>query len=470
MFIFAFGYLSLPVFLVLFTFFSTPFVGLSAAVLVGIVFCCCRAHHTETSIAKMSILRDYWPLLVIAIAIACLCMALPFKFWDWEKHFAVLNTLTASAWPPLVEVHEQVWFLRYYLAWYVVPALFAKIFGAQLLTVFMFIWTATGVFTTLLLAFHKIKKVKHLFIVAAVFFLFSGLDIVGIFYRDEIEQITPHWLQWWSLGGYMGSYLFNLSLLPQHTVGICLATCLFLYNRELAVSYSALIVVVVALWSPFGAVGLLPIVAYSLAKQGCQSILTVQNCLFAPLLALPILLYLSQGAGQVPFMFVWQWQDFSLSESIIFVFSEFLIITVIMYWLCPQQRQLLATLGLFLAVLYLFRGGQVNDLMSRGAVASICLLAILAAKQLIQKRAWHREVLVLYLLLGAFPVTVAFVKGILPATARPDKNMNFANLLSIYTYEEYPYMTYSYLVKTQDMRNVLGVPLLRDLAAPNVGR
>ena len=463
MFIFAFCYLSLPVFLILFTFFSTPFVGLSAVALTAIVFCLCNSHYSKhKGHFQARILIGYWPLLVVAVVISCLCMAFPFKFWDWEKHYTVFNLLSRAAWPPMLELNGQEYFLRYYTAWYVLPSLISKLFSKQFLTFAMIIWTSVGIFTTLFLAFYKVKKLSHLFIVAGVFFLFSGLDAVGILYRDEIEQITPHWLQWWSLGGYIGSYLFNLSLLPQHTVGTCLAVCLFLYNRYLAVRYSALITTVVVMWSPFCALGLLPVVIWSIAKEGYKSALTIQNLIIAPLLAAPILLYLSQGAEQIPLMFVWQWEDFSLSESAIFVISEFVIITLIMYWLRPQERSLIAALGVFLAILYFFRGGEVNDMMSRGAVASICVLSILAAKQLIEKRGWQREVLSFYLIIGALPVAVAFVKGIMPSTERPDKNMSFEKLTSIYTYEEHPYMTFSYLVSVSDMKKVWGIPILRD--------
>ena len=182
MFTFAIAYLSIPVFLVLFTFFSIPFVLLSAIALVVLVFCLYNYLQSGyTKDFRLRFLVKYWPLILISIVVTYLCVVSPFKVWDWEKHFAVLNTLVESSWPPVVKLNEETWFLRYYLGWYIVPALLAKMFGSQLLTAFMFIWTATGVFTTLFLAFSHFRKMHH-FLLPRQYFSFSlgwTLSVLG---------------------------------------------------------------------------------------------------------------------------------------------------------------------------------------------------------------------------------------------------------------------------------------------------
>ena len=463
MFIFALTYLLAPVFLILFTFFSIPFVLMSAVALVVLVFCLYKSHNMEhADHFSTRILSDCWPLLIIAAVISCLCLISPFKFWDWEKHYAVFNLLIGSTWPPVIELDGQPWFLRYYAAWYVMPALLAKAFGPLLLTSAMIFWTATGVFITMFLAFYKIRKISHLFLVAAVFFLFSGLDIVGIFYHGHIEEVTPHWLQWWGAGGYMGSYLFSLSLLPQHTIGTCLSACLFIYNRQLAVRYGALIIVAIAMWSPFCAIGLAPVAILALVKEGYGSAFTYQNLLAAPLIAIPIVLYLMQGTGEMPFMFVWQWKGFNFEQFILFMVSEVILIVTILLYIKGEEKDLVVATFIFFLFLCIFRGGPHGELFSRGTVAGLCTLSILAGKALFQNSGWRREILVVYLLIGAFPVLVAFAKSISSSTSRVDKRTTAETLNFKYPLEEKPFTTY-YLAKQQDATYVAGISLLRTM-------
>lgn len=164
MFTLAIAYLSLPVFLVLFTFFSTPFVWLSAIALVVLLFCLLNSQQDTKVYHKIKI-RHCWPLLLVALVVTYLCVVSPFDIWDWEKHYAIFNALINKSWPPVVELKEQTYFLRYFTAWYALPSLFAKIFGTQLLTLAIFIWTTAGVFIALLLAFSYLSKTSHLFTV-----------------------------------------------------------------------------------------------------------------------------------------------------------------------------------------------------------------------------------------------------------------------------------------------------------------
>ncbi len=468
MFIFALTYLLAPVFLILFTFFSIPFVLMSAVALVVLVFCLHKSHNMEhADHFSTRIISDYWPLLIIAAVISYLCLVSPFEIWDWEKHYAVFESLQRDSYPPIFEIDGKMWLLRYYIAWYMVPAMLAKVFGSQLLTISMIIWTAIGVFITLFLAFQKIQKTSHLFLVASVFFLFSGLDIVGVFYLNYIEEITPHWLQWWGTGGYIGSYLFNLALLPQHTLGMCLATCLFLYNRPLAIRYGAVIIVVTQMWSLFSVIGLLPIAVWALLREGYRSAFTLQNLLVAPLLAIPIGIYLMQGGEHVPFMFVWQWKDFNLNHYILFVTSEIILILIIMLYINKNDRNLIVIAGSFILFLCLFRGGQFGEFLSRSAVPIMCVLSIFAGMALLENKGLRKEVLVVYLLIGAFPVVVAFVKSITPSTPRANKNMTFEELTRIYTWEDHPYVTYPCLVRRDKVLHIFDIPLMRGLPYKN---
>ena len=464
MFLFAISYLSIPVFLVLFTFFSAPFVLLSAAALTVLIFCLYRCQYDgQIRDFSLRILVDYWPLLLISIVITYLCVVSPFKIWDWEKHFTVLNTLVESSWPPVITLNEQTWFLRYYLGWYMVPALLAKIFGAQLLTLFMFIWTATGVFTALFLAFNNLQKITHLFIAALVFLFFSGLDIICAYLNDSIPALYPHWPQIWAGWGEIWPALTGIAWVPQHVVGGWVAACLFLYDRNLSVKYSALVISITALWSPFCAIGLIPIAIWAVFKEGYRTAITLPNLLTAPLIAICVGMYLSQGAEQVPFMFVWEHDKFSISSFILFLLFEFSLVLVILYLSRKVDKSLIITLGLSLVFLCLVRFGVLNDLLMRGAIPAICIMSILLVKTLLQSEKQWREIIIAHFLIGALPVAFAFAKGLSSSMGKVDEKMNFKKLTSLYTYEEYPEMTYAYLVETGNAARFFGVTLLRNL-------
>lgn len=470
MFTFAIAYLSLPVFLVLFTFFTVPYVLLSAVALVVLSFC---LHNSQLSKQHKDFcwqsLAKYWPLLLFSLVVTYFCVVSPFKVWDWEKHYAVFNALVQRPWPPVVELNEQSYFLRYFPSWYVLPSLFAKIFDHQLLIFFMFLWTATGVFIALLLAFSNLQgKQRHFFAAALVFFLFSGLDIIGAWLYGYVPPFLPHWPQIWVIRGQISwgeiwPALTSLAWTPQHAVGGWIGAFMFLYNRSLATGYSAVIIVMISLWSALTAIGLIPIAIWAIIKEGYKAAFTPQNLIVAPLIAIPIALYLTQGAEQVPFTFVWEHEGFSVYSLILFCVLEFLLILAILYSVRKKERDLVIVLALFLSLLCLIRFGVYNDLLRNGAIPAICIISVLVFRTLLESKKFWREIIVGYLVVGGFPVVIAFALGVSPSSGKVDKSIDFKKMTSLYTYKEHPHMTYNYITKTKDATRILDVPLMRDL-------
>ncbi len=431
---------------------------IATAILVFCIYNTTTSPHNELSPTTVYI--KCWPLLIVALVVTSLCLMFAFNVWDWEKHYAIFDLLIKEDWPPVVKLDEHTWFLRYYLGWYVVPALLVKIFGLPLLPV-LIAWTAVGLCIALVLAFHSLKKTSHFFIAALVFFFFSGLDIVGAMLNNYVPPPFPHWPQIWAGWGEIWPALTGIAWVPQHVICGWVGACLFLCKRRLAVKYSAVIVVVVALWSPFCAVGLLPIAAWAAYKEGVKTLFTLQNLLAAPVLAIPIALYLTQSTTQMPFTFAWQHSTFSLRSLVLFSVAEFLLIMLIFYKLRRKDRSLIVVLGLFLTSLCLVRFGVLNDLLMRGSIPAICILSVWMAKSLLQSKGWSRELLTTYMVVAALPVGYAFINGI--TRPRVDRDMTFTKLTRIYPYAKHPEMTYSYLVKIENARRVFGVPLLRNI-------
>lgn len=467
MFLVAFIYLSIPVFIILFTFFSATFVGVSMVALLILVFCLHQSCKSEQDISPHNTyLLNNWPLLIISLIITFVCITMPFDDDNWIKQYAILNFLSENSWPPVIELDEQKWFMRYYCAWHIVPTLFAKLFGAQLLVPAMFIWTTAGLFIALVLVFHKFHKVKYLVISSLVFFLFSGLDFVGALLTNYAEGVHTFWLQ-----GYAGERIFtifasltSLQIAPQHaTVGF-LTTSLFLYNQRLAVKYGAVILVLAVLWSPFCTIGLLPIALWALIREGYKVAFNLQNIVIAPLLAIPILAYMTQRTGNIPTIFIWNDGNFILFSAIVFYIFEFILILSVFYIKLKEERLLIAILAVFFSTLCLFKVGVHNDLVGRGSIPAVCVMSILIVQTILKSKGWSRELLVLYLLVGAFPVIAAFGKSLSQVLPRSERNITLVGYLDTYkspdggeSYRE------QYLVETTRARYIFTIPLMRTL-------
>ena len=459
-------FLSIPIFLFLFTFLSTPFIISSSLALASLIFYLYRLQLEHDSFLSLRLFRKYWPLLLVSFIISYISLSYPFESNDWKKHFAFFNILRENSWPPIFYFDKQTWFLRHHLAFYLVPSLFTKIFGQYFLITAAIVWTTIGLFITMSLAFHSVQRASHLFIAALVFFLFSGLDIISvtIFYPGYNMELYQGWLQWRYGIGQISSNLFNITWVPTHTIGGCLGACLFFYNRRLAVQYVVMIISIVTLWTPFCALGLLPIATWSIFKEGWRKALTIQNILVAPLLAIPIALYATQGAGDIPFMFAWQHPEFSFVSLIIFYLSEFLLILAAFWYLRKKDRDLIIVLGSFLSLICLIRWGVYSDLVTRASMPAICIMSIMMFKSLFENKGWRRKLLVVYLLIGAIPVVAAFAKGV----SMPWMYRDMA--LKRYLDQTKPprgskldnYASY-YLAKTVDVRHIFTIPLMRGL-------
>ena len=456
-------YLLLPVFVLCFTFFSMPFVVLTAVALVITIFCLHNLHLSEhNNPVQVRSLTKYWPLLLVSLSVAYLCLMLPFASHCWTRHYATLNLLTESTWPSVIELDGEQYFLRYYLAWFMFPVLAAKIFGSQFITPSIFVWSAFGLCIAMVLIFSNLRRVHHLFIAAIVFLFFSGLDIVAGWLTNYSAPLTPHWLHWWA-GEKVVSIVPNITHLqyaPQHAITAFLSTSLFVNNRRQAVKYGALIIVATTMWSVFCAIGLLAIATYALFKEGWRTAITSQNLLAAPLLAIVLVLYLTQGAGQVTYDFIWNTDNFSFFSLIMFLLFEFLLILAIFYFFMKEERQLTVIFAIFLTTFCMFKVGLWNDLLLRVSMPVMCIMSIWMVKCILSYRGWRREALIAYLLVGALPVLIAFSKGV--AASRADHNATFKQYLDRRPDHERDIYRNQNLVRVTAARKFFGIPLMRN--------
>ena len=464
MFVIALLYIIIPIFLVLFTFFSSLFVVPSAIALTVVVYCLFKHKSKLRDDCRREFIR-YWPLLLAALLLSYLCVVVKFDTYDWSNLFAIFNSLVNNTYPPVIELDGQTWFLRYYVSWFMPPAIVAKFFGSQFLVPAMFVWTAMGIFIAMLLMFHNLSKKRHMFLAIVVFFLFSGLDLVGAYLTNSFGQVNPYWLNWWA-GGQLFVMLSNLNILhyaPSHALAAFISTGMFIYNRRMTLQYIVLIATVIAMWSPFCVIGLLPITLWSMPKEDWKIVLTPQNLLAAPLLAIPIVLYLTQETGEIVKMYVWQHANFSFVSFVLFCVLEFLLILGVLYFFLKEERSLITILAIFLTLLCTYRIGMYADLLARGSMPAICIISILIFKSLVSSRGLYREIIIIYMLVGAVPVVAAFVKGVVTPMPKNYRHSTFEQNLVMRPIEDRDQHRNQNLVAVHSARHIGGIPLMREL-------
>ena len=200
---------------------------------------------------------------------------------DWLKHDTILRDLLERPWPVTYESGHGPVLLVYYVTYYLPAALLGKLAGGSwtvasqtlALTTFLGIVLAGGWMVALArrggrAAGRGLSATGTTLVAAAVFFGFSGLDVLGkvavnlffhlpVFYGDWSD------IEWWAQFAQYSSNAATVFWAPQHAFGGWLTAALALddWNRGRGPEGRGVFYVALALaWSPFAALGLLPLV------------------------------------------------------------------------------------------------------------------------------------------------------------------------------------------------------------------
>lgn len=295
---------------------------------------------------------------------------------DWFKHRALLSELGANAWPvrptnpldaylPANEVDAAAPLLRYYLGWYMVPGLAARWLGIEALNWAIPVWQWGGVALIVWLFTAGCRGWRETAAAVAILVCFSGMDLL----RNVLLH-GPDWVDWstafsfdrgiWPTVGlsrslvewprFDGAWVYlqysanttGLMFLPQHTVSAALGALLVVQmsDRPRFLAVSVVVLVTVVFWSPFVALGPLPLLAVPLFTHGLRPFLRWQNLLPAPPVGLLLVAYLTGGAQEVPNAFLWEKYDAGTLAKLLPVFwlTEFGVLAALLVWLRPRPE------------------------------------------------------------------------------------------------------------------------------------
>lgn len=304
---------------------------------------------------------------------------------DWVPRYGVLRDLVVNDWPPrYLDDDGRELILRAPLGYYLVPALLAKLAGIAWADRFLLLWTWLGVALFLLANFGGTpgRRMLALFL----FVIASGLDIVGVLWKDGLPWLGSH-IEWWTGRMKYSSNSTMLYWIPNHVIpGWALGAWLWrMQGSAEFIRRLPLIGLAVMTWSPLPLVGALPMIAVLAwryrgdPRLGMPDLARGLTYVLFP--ALLIAGYLLMNAGGIRAWAVvqpasaWASGGSALTwwaDTLVFIVIEVMVFGLLA-WQCNRSAVLAAGL-LLLCLLPFFSFGPTNDLATLGAIPALTVM------------------------------------------------------------------------------------------------
>ncbi|CNE52500.1 Uncharacterised protein [Yersinia rohdei] len=397
-------YLGLPVF-IFFACFAKVWIGFSAIIILSYIL-------------YKIIKRTQWKLdgniklLFLVFAISSIWVLLSgglfgvSQNYDWVKHNAILNVLSHNSWP----VNTENGNMRYYLGWYLTPALVMKLFNGNGGILISSIWSLIGVVLFFWGVISNIKSKLNASIVILTFIFFSGADNVG-YLITKFQVDLPLHFEWWAGWIEYASNTTSLFWVQQHAIPGWIGITILLKrldSNNLQGGLLAMLLIFIAFWSPFVAVGLLPFVLPILSRFGLyKSIVNIENIIVSVVVGLPIVLYLLSNTGEIISGPIWSNRCTIIQNAPCFTISSFFLFlaleiggAVLVMLTCktniPKSFLIISVVSLCLIPLY--KVGPLNDFAMRASIPGIAVLALACGKALVYTN-WPKKLIPLLVVL-----------------------------------------------------------------------
>ena len=302
---------------------------------------------------------------------------------DWQVRDAVLHDMIAYRWPFVYTARGQAEVLRAPLGMYMLPAIVGKGAGLASADVAMLVQNSVLLALLLALAATLYPRLRVRLVALLVFIAFSGMDVVGALWMYFLEgmPLSSHIEPWAHI--QFSSHLTQAFWVPHHALAGWCGALFFLLWRDgklpLVVPLGAL--PLLALWSPFGAIGAFPFVVHAGFRSLTEGRIHIGDILFpviACALALPALVYLTVAAATVGV------RPYPISPDTYLLFQLIEILpylgAVTALGLCGRFAG--ATLAIVAVCLLLFplvQVGPSSDFMMRASITALAILAVQVA-------------------------------------------------------------------------------------------
>lgn len=361
-----------------------------------------------------------WSLLLLACGCIALCVfagvgGFAYQDGDYFKHNSVVTDLFRRDWPVAYQIEhggtKHPVALIYYFAYYLPPALIGKLAGWEALRYAMVLWTASGLF---LMCLWCLKFTNGALWSPLVFLAFGGFDVLGM----ALEMKVFHWMpdlwiehrqmEWWtgfSFGNY-SSLSNHLFWAPQHAIPGWLITAATLHRiRSGTLAGCALFVAMSTLWSPFIAIGLIPIGMVGFVIARGKGTFDYSNLASIPLFIIGGLFIAARGVPNIPFSEIPNdWNDLN-PLKLGFTFGlEVLPWGLLLLWSYradKANRLILTSCVIFLAILPIWKMGTFNDLMMRASLPAFTALTLLFLHAVVRESGLWKKIALITLIFGS---------------------------------------------------------------------
>ena len=344
-------------------------------------------------------------LLLIALALVMATAAggvFDLDNHNFIKHRAILLHLSRDDWPIYFTTYlELPLLLRYYLGYYIVPGLLGKWFGVAALNWAVPLWTWCGAALALLLFTRGYRGWTVLVAVPTLIFFGMAVRLIPV---------------WEIAADY--SFLRRFAFSPQHIIAAVLYSLLLIQLRKSAefLKVSGIVIATSLLWSPFIAIGLLPLVGVLILQNGVHAFLRWKNLLATPPLALLLIVYLSSGTNSFPHGWIWEVLDWHGIAAIVTFVTTLLLLAFLILLLRPSLRHdpMFLTYPVVLPVSLLYSYGFLNDWSKHILSLTVVVLCYYGAKTLVLGWRDYRE---WYLRVALGFIILVVVSGSIPPAA-----------------------------------------------------
>jgi len=330
-----------------------------------------------------------------------------YQTWDNHSRNAIFRDMIDFDWPVIYPETGNA--LVYYMMYWIVPALFGKIFGWLVGNISLALWTFLGTIISYLLIVYICKcfTVSRLWLVCIIFITWSGLNILGMVFSTTFgltqnEMFTFGRLNIGSMEGWLdgvrngfdSSYLFRsnfdaLSQIYNQTVIIWLLVPLVLENRK--VRNLAFIGLCMLIYAPIPFIGFLPIllaiaIPWYYRKYKSKSYneiikqtLSIPNisAVFTIFIVAVFLFKSNVQTGNIGlFVPIQAFDIVRILTLILFYFMEFGLICIFIY---PMYKKdvLFYVAIMTLVIIPIFKVGTGRDLCMNASLPALFLLMIM---------------------------------------------------------------------------------------------
>ena len=353
-----------------------------------------RRRELPPAIMALLLVAAGWVLLTAAGGVLDIYNA------DWPKHRALFFSLSNGSWP----THTPSYFstpplLRYSIGYYLAPGLVGQWLGLAALNWAVPLWTWCGV-ALMMLLFTRHYRGWRIALAVVVLICFGGMDLIPAILSKSWDwsALIMTFLGrsgidegWWLNIGY-NAKMTNLMWIPQHFLPAALNTLLLFQLRRQPrfLTVSGVLLAANLFWSPFMALGLLPLAGVLLLRNGLRPFLRWPNLLLAPPLAGLLGVYLASGTANLYQGWLWEFHGWELVAKQLpaFYLIEFMILAGLLWLLRPQLHRepffLISVVTLLLVPWY--QMGIHGDFSRRVSLPALVLLCWYAAETLANHR------------------------------------------------------------------------------------